>query len=83
MRKRLKNLPFRRDETMTVAAKVKTCLASLRSAQAGLEQFSVDSRDQEAKKAFSNAAQTVKELINQLEKRVGELELKEPEYKGY
>ncbi|MBA4542177.1 MULTISPECIES: DUF1657 domain-containing protein [Thermoactinomyces] len=68
---------------MTVAAKVKTCLASLRSAQAGLEQFSVESQTQDAKKVFSEAAQTVLEIIEQVERRVGELEREEPEYKGF
>lgn len=68
---------------MTVASQVKTCLASLKSAQASLEQFALSTQNQEAKSVFTNAAQTTEQVIQQVEGRVQELETEEPQYKGF
>lgn len=68
---------------MTVAADVKKCLASLKSAQANLEQFALSTQNQQAKQIFSNAAQTTQQVIRQIENRVQQLESEEPQYKGF
>jgi hypothetical protein len=68
---------------MTVASDVKTCLASLKSAQASLEQFALSTQNQEAKSTFTSAAQTTKQVITQVETRVQQLENEEPQYKGF
>ncbi|HHU31168.1 MAG TPA: DUF1657 domain-containing protein, partial [Clostridia bacterium] len=55
---------------MTVASDLKTCLASLKSAQASLEQFALSTQNQEAKSLFENAAQSTQQIVNQLSSRV-------------
>jgi len=40
---------------MTVATQVKTCIASLKSAQASLEQFALATQNQDAKTLFKRA----------------------------
>jgi len=68
---------------MTVASDVKTCLASLKSAQASLEQFALSTQNQQAKQVFTNAASTTQQVIQKVEERVKQLEKEEPQYKGY
>lgn len=67
---------------MTVASQVKTCLASLKSAQASLETFALSTQNQEAKQLFTEAAQTTQQVVDQVNSRVAELEKEEPQYKG-
>lgn len=66
---------------MTVASDVKTCLASLKSAQASLEQFALSTQNEQAKQIFTNAAETTQQVIQQVEERVKQLEQEEPQYK--
>jgi hypothetical protein len=68
---------------LTVSSDVKTCLASLKSAQASLEQFALSSQNQEAKTLFQNAAQTTQQVVDQLQGRVQQIEQQEPQYKGF
>ena len=67
---------------MTVASDLKTCLASLKSAQASLEQFALSTQNQEAKSLFENATQSTQQIVNQLSSRVQQIEQEEPQYKG-
>lgn len=68
---------------MTVASDVKTCLASLKSAQASLEQFALSTQNEDAKNLFTNAAQQTLQIVNQVQSRVQQLESEEPQYKGF
>ncbi|SET18032.1 DUF1657 domain-containing protein [Paenibacillus sp. NFR01] len=68
---------------MTVASQVKTCLSSLKSAQASLEQFALETQSQEAKDLFTNAATQTQQIVTQVESRVAELEKEEPQYRGF
>ena len=68
---------------MTVATQVKTCLASLKSAQASLEQFALETQNPEAKTMFTGAAEQTQLIVADVEKRVTELEQEEPQYKGF
>jgi hypothetical protein len=68
---------------MTVSSQVKTCLASLKSAQSSLEQFAINTQNQEAKALFENAANTTMSVVEQVSSRVTELENEEPQYKGF
>ncbi len=67
---------------MTVASDVKTCVASLKSAQASLETFALATQNQEAKSVFTQAAQTTQQVVDQISQRVQEIENEEPQYKG-
>lgn len=68
---------------MTVASQVKTCVASLKSAQASLEAFALNTQNQEAKTMFTNAATQTGQILQQVEARVTQLENEEPQYKGF
>ncbi|MBX6395786.1 MAG: DUF1657 domain-containing protein [Alicyclobacillaceae bacterium] len=68
---------------MTVASQVKQTLAGLKSAQASLEQFALQTQDQAAKRAFTEAANQTQSIINALQSRVNQIEQQEPEYKGF
>lgn len=68
---------------MTVASQVKTCLSSLKSAQASLEQFALETQNQEAKTLFTKAASQTQQIVQQVEGRVSELEKEEPQYRGF
>jgi len=68
---------------VTVASQVKTTVASLKSAQANLEQFALNTQNQEAKNLFTEAAAQTQQIVNQVESRVQQLENEEPQYKGF
>jgi hypothetical protein len=68
---------------MTVASEVKTCLASLKSAQASLEQFALGTENQEAKTLFENASVSTQQIVDSVSMRVSQLENEEPQYKGF
>ena len=68
---------------MTVSTQVKTCVASLKSAQASLEQFALNTQNQEAKSLFENAAKQTQSIVEQVSSRVQDLESEEPQYKGF
>jgi hypothetical protein len=68
---------------MTVATQVKTCLASLKSAQSSLEQFALNTQNQEAKSIFENASKSTQTIIDSMNTRIGQLENEEPQYKGF
>lgn len=67
---------------MTVASQLKQSLATLKSAHATLRVYAEQSRDQEAKPVFDEAARATGEIIDDLEDRLKILEFEEPQYKG-
>jgi hypothetical protein len=76
-------LNFEEVISMTVSTQVKTCLASLKSAQASLETFALGTQNQEAKMLFENAAQSTQQIVDQVASRVQQMENEEPQYKGF
>lgn len=68
---------------MTVSTQVKQTLASLKSAQANLETFALNTQNKQAKQLYSQAAQTTQSICDSLQQRVTELEQEEPQYKGF
>ncbi|WCN37556.1 DUF1657 domain-containing protein [Aneurinibacillus uraniidurans] len=68
---------------MTVAAKVKQTLAGLKSAQASLETFALETQNKQAKQAFTQNAQQTQMIIDSLEQRVQQIEQEEPQFKGF
>ncbi|OPX91294.1 MAG: hypothetical protein A4E52_00538 [Pelotomaculum sp. PtaB.Bin013] len=68
---------------MTVASQVKQTLSSLKSAQASLESFALQTQNQQAKQLYTNAAQQTKTIIDTLEPRINDIENQEPQYKGF
>ena len=70
-------------DAVTVGSQVKTTLASLKSAQACLESFALETQNQEAKTMFENAAKTTQSIVEQVSSRVQQLENEEPQFKGF
>ncbi|OPZ73816.1 MAG: hypothetical protein BWY80_00820 [Firmicutes bacterium ADurb.Bin456] len=68
---------------MTVSSQVKQTLASLKSAQASLEGFALQTQNQMAKQLYTSAAQQAGAIVDSLEPRVAEIEKEEPQYKGF
>ncbi|WP_028403364.1 DUF1657 domain-containing protein [Ectobacillus panaciterrae] len=68
---------------MTVVSSVKSCLASLKGAQANLSTFAQNATDEEAKRIFHECMLEMDDVIMDIQKRVGALEHEEPQYKGF
>ena len=68
---------------MTVSAQVKQTLASLKSAQASLEGFALNTQNKQAKQMYTQAAEDTQTIVDSLAQRVGQLETEEPQYKGF
>ncbi len=68
---------------MSVGTQVKQTLAGLKSAQASLEVFAMQTQNQQAKDLYTNAAQQTQAIIDSLEPRITEIEQQEPQYKGF
>ncbi|MEW5954141.1 MAG: DUF1657 domain-containing protein [Bacillota bacterium] len=68
---------------MTVATQVKQTLASLKSAQASLETFAMQTQNQQAKQLYTQAARQTKSIVDSLEPRVSQIEQEEPQYKEF
>lgn len=68
---------------MTVGSQVKQCLASLKSIEAGLNNFAIKADDEQARLAFHETCLKTRKVIQEIEARVGEIEFQEPEYKGF
>lgn len=68
---------------MTVSSQIKEALSNLKSAQASLESFALQTQNQQAKQLFTSTAQQAKSIINTLEPRIQEIESQEPQYKGF
>ncbi|MFX3623372.1 MAG: DUF1657 domain-containing protein [Ectobacillus sp.] len=66
---------------MTVINKLKQTISGLKSAQASLEGFALDTDNQQAKQVFQNAAQQTQTIIDSLSPRIQQIEEEEPQYK--
>lgn len=64
---------------MTVPQKVQQCIASLKSANASLETFALDTQNQAAQGIYQSAARQTKALVDSLETRLQEIE-SQPQY---
>ncbi|NPV69018.1 MAG: DUF1657 domain-containing protein [Firmicutes bacterium] len=65
---------------MTVGNKYQTMLANLKSVQADLESFSLESQNQNAKQLFRSCATETGGIIRRLEQRWNEVSKEEPSY---
>lgn len=65
---------------VTVGTQVKQTLAGLKSAQASLEQFALQTQDKQAKQMYDSAAKQAQQIIQSLEPRVQQIEQEEPQY---
>ncbi|MFB5284996.1 DUF1657 domain-containing protein [Peribacillus sp. Hz7] len=68
---------------MTIASEVKQCLASLKGIEANLSSLAIRSQDSESQRTFHETMLIVNEVATDLQRRVGELEREEFQYKGF
>ena len=68
---------------MTVASQVKQCMYSLKGVQENLVSLSIKTLDEQAQKELYESANILKDVVNDLNKRVGFLEREEPQYRGF
>ncbi|WP_078553189.1 DUF1657 domain-containing protein [Bacillus alkalicellulosilyticus] len=66
---------------MTVATQVQQTLAGLKSAQASLETFALQTQNQQAKQMYQNLAQQTQGIVDTLEPRLQEIQQEEPQYR--
>ena len=67
---------------MTVASKIKQTLAALKGSQGTLRLYAAQTRDEETRSVYNEALETTQGVIDDIGKRVQDLELQEPQYKG-
>jgi len=67
---------------VTVGAKVKQTLATLKGVESTLRVYSLQSSNEDEKEVYRSALNTTKEVIKDLENRLKVLEYEEPQYKG-
>lgn len=68
---------------MTIGARVKQTLAGLKGAKSTLEAFASIEQNNGAAEKMKHNAMRIDGIINDMEKRLGELEFEEPQYKGF
>ncbi|WP_413380366.1 DUF1657 domain-containing protein [Alkalihalobacillus sp. 1P02AB] len=66
---------------MTVIAKMQQTVAGLKSAQASLETFSLETDNQQAKQLYKQMAQQTQTIVDNLEPRVEQVMQEEPQYR--
>lgn len=67
---------------MTVGSKVKQTLASLKSVESTLRNYSSQSSNEEEIEVYQKSLKTIESITNDIEYRIKKLELEEPQYKG-
>ncbi|MBS4194380.1 DUF1657 domain-containing protein [Lederbergia citri] len=65
---------------MTVINKVQQTITGLKTAQASLEGFALDTDNQQAKQLYKTCAQQAQAIIDTLSPRVQEIMQEEPQY---
>lgn len=68
---------------MTIASDVKQCLSSLKGIEANLSSLAIRTQVVETQRTFHETMMIVHEVVTDLQKRVGELEREEMQYKGF
>lgn len=68
---------------MTIGSQVKQTIASLKGARSTLESFVIIEKNDEAIEIMRLNVSRIGNVINDMEKRLGELEFEEPQYKGF
>lgn len=67
---------------MTTYSNVKSCMASLKGAQASFKQMAIKAQHEEASRVFHECMMETEEIVLQLQQRILFLEREEPQYQG-
>lgn len=65
---------------MTVGSQVHGTLVSLQSIEATLSSLALKTKEQEARQAFHQGALKTRTVINEINKRLDQIEYEEPQY---
>ncbi|SDH48605.1 DUF1657 domain-containing protein [Alteribacillus bidgolensis] len=68
---------------MTVGSDVKQCLSSIKNVKNSLASLELRTEDEYAKQTFQETITIMEEIMDDLKKRVGRLELEEDQYRGF
>lgn len=68
---------------MTIASEVKQCLANLKGIESSLSNLSTRSQDTETARTLHETMLMIGEIVQDINKRIGELESEEYQYKGF
>jgi hypothetical protein len=68
---------------MTTYAKVKETLVSLEGAKATVDTYGQIVQDKTVRNVFRRSSDQLERVIERLKKRLRELELEEPQYRGF
>ena len=68
---------------MTIATQVKQTVAGLKGAKSTLEAFAAIEQNNGTVEKMKRNAMRIDGIIKDMEKRLGELEFEEPQYKGF
>lgn len=68
---------------MTVASRLKQSLATLKHIEAGIHTFMERATDDQVKREFQSCQESLERIINRVETRIKEIELEEPQFKGF
>lgn len=66
---------------MTVYSNVKQCLSTIKGIEAQLSSLALNSQDQDAQRTFHEMMTMMNEVKKDLQLRVNEITLEEPQYK--
>jgi len=66
---------------LTVGTQLQQAIASVQSAAASMKNFALQAEDQEAKKTFTQLAQTLDNAVQKLKERQQYVESQEPQYR--
>ena len=66
---------------MTVVSQVRQTLSGLKSAQASLEGFALQTDNEQAKQMFQTCAQQTQSIVDTLNPRLQQIEDEEPQYR--
>lgn len=67
---------------MTVAANVNQCLSTIKGIEAQLSLFALNFQDEKARVVLHESMMLMEEIKKDLQTRITELELEEPQYKN-
>jgi hypothetical protein len=67
---------------MTVQTQMQQCISSAKSVEASLEQFALETQNQQAKQLFKQLAQQQNALVAQLEGRYQQVLAEEPQFRN-
>ncbi|MBM7598777.1 hypothetical protein JOC34_001134 [Virgibacillus halotolerans] len=66
---------------MTVGSQVKSCFSTIKSAEASLSLLAKKTQQDQSRQAFTQSAQLISEIKEDLKKQVIQLAKEEPQYK--